>query len=636
MKQPLRSAALACLAATFGLLSACGGGGEGCSSVLLGSVAGSTCGSSGSASNTPVSAPTPNRVPVARTSASFSVVTGTLVTLNGSESSDADGQALTYEWSLISRPASSAASLQSPLTPRPTFTADANGTYVVSLRVHDGKSWSEPAYATVNAGAANLAPEALIGPSLINVAVGTLATLDGTGSRDANRDALKYRWEFVSKPAASKAEDTLTKESALARFRADLTGVYVLSLVVNDGQLDSKPQYVTVIASETNTAPTAVISATAQVQPMATVTLDGSASTDPNRDFLTYSWTLVSRPTDSIAFLSSRTVPKPSFQADKPGLYVVSLQVYDGKLYSESTVVAISAETANRAPTARITAASGVKTGTTVTLSGIDSLDPDNDLLEFRWSLLTSPGSVRPTISGDKSPIAQFQAALPGIYVVRLAVFDGKVESTPVYVNVTASSENLKPEANPGVYPVTRPGQTLRLVGGASSDPDKNVPLKYEWQLVSQPAGSTARLQGPLTESPILTPDAVGAWVVGLVVTDSLGLRSDEVTTVISVDTGTVPPVAVAKILGGQDAVPVNTAVKLSGKDSTFSGEALQYEWSVVYMPAGSAVRDDLEKIKNVAEPIVVLDKIGTYVLALVVRGGGATSEKVVLAVKAV
>lgn len=729
MKRPLRSVALACLLATLGLLSACGGGGGGCSSILLGSLGGSSCGSGTSSAGTGNPSAKVNQIPLAKTSGITSVVTGGLVTLNGSESSDADGDALTYEWTFVSRPDGSGAALENSRTPRPSFTADRDGSYVLSLRVHDGKAFSDTAYLTVsasranlapvaailapalavvsapvvldatnsfdpnrdelryawslvskpagssadlssrvepkpsftpdlqgtyvfslqvsdgrlssaleyttiNAGAANLRPDAVVSPNLVNVVRGTKATLDGTSSSDPNRDALKYRWEFVSKPTSSRADDTLTKESALAQFIADFSGVYVLSLTVSDGQLESKPQYVTVIASEGNTAPSAIINADRQVLPGSIVTLDGSSSTDPNRDPINYIWALVSRPTDSKAALTSRSAPKPSFVADKPGLYVVSLQVYDGKLYSETAVVAISANINNNSPTARIKPVPEVKTGGTVTLNGLDSTDPDNDLLEYRWSILTFPGTNRPAISTDKSPIAQFVPATPGIYVVRLAVFDGKVESAPVYVTVTATSDNLKPEANPGTYGTLRPGATLRLNGNLSSDPDKNLPLKYEWKLVSQPPGSTATLQGALTESPILVPDAVGAWVVGLVVIDALGLKSDEATTVVAVDTGPIPPKAIARLIGSETP-PVNSPIQLDGSDS-FTGDPIQYEWGVVFMPTGSTVKDDLEKVKTVAKPIIILDKTGTYVFSLVVRVGGATSEKVLLLVKAI
>ena len=58
--------------------------------------------------------------------------------MNGSASSDPDGQPLTYSWSFVSRPAGSAAVMAKPTTVSPTFTLDLEGNYVVRLIVNDG------------------------------------------------------------------------------------------------------------------------------------------------------------------------------------------------------------------------------------------------------------------------------------------------------------------------------------------------------------------------------------------------------------------------------------------------------------------------------------------------------------------
>ena len=84
------------------------------------------------------------------------VVTGTVVTLNGSGSTDANNDPLTYSWTLASKPAGSAAALAGATTAAPTFSADLAGTYyVASLVVNDGQVNSAAATVTITATVAS-------------------------------------------------------------------------------------------------------------------------------------------------------------------------------------------------------------------------------------------------------------------------------------------------------------------------------------------------------------------------------------------------------------------------------------------------------------------------------------------------
>jgi hypothetical protein len=91
-----------------------------------------------------------------------------------------------------------------------------------------------------------------------------------------------------------------------------------------------------------NTAPVADAGAAQRFVVGTQVSLDGSASSDFERDPLTYAWTLVSKPPGSLAKLSDGAISKPSLTVDVPGTYSASLVVNDGKANSapaQTTVV---------------------------------------------------------------------------------------------------------------------------------------------------------------------------------------------------------------------------------------------------------------------------------------------------------
>lgn len=87
---------------------------------------------------------TPNGAPTANAGTDQVVYSGALVALNGSGSTDPEGDALNYTWTLVSKPSGSAASLSNFTTSRPSFTADQVGSYEISLVVDDGVDSSAP------------------------------------------------------------------------------------------------------------------------------------------------------------------------------------------------------------------------------------------------------------------------------------------------------------------------------------------------------------------------------------------------------------------------------------------------------------------------------------------------------------
>jgi hypothetical protein len=164
------------------------------------------------------------------------------------------------------------------------------------------------------------------------------------------------------------------------------------------------------------------------------VTLDASASTDPDGDALTYAWTVPSGRFEG-GTSASDAVVQVSFPGAAP--YRVTLVVSDGQGGSDSQSFTIqlsspSPPPANRAPSASISSShlsipAGDNHATVVTLDGSGSSDPDGDQLTFSW---TVPGGQ--FVSGSTASDAVTRVTFPGAapYTVTLVVDDGHASNS--------------------------------------------------------------------------------------------------------------------------------------------------------------------------------------------------------------
>ena len=598
------------------LLIACGGGGgSGCSAVL-GLLPGAGCS-------------TPNTVPVASAGVTQNVITGSLVTLDGSGSRDANNQSLTYLWQMTAVPAGSLAALSSATSAKPTFTADVTGSYIASLVVNDGKANSQASVVNVYASVNNAAPVANAGTSQ-NVSIGSSVTLDGTASSDANRDSLTYKWILGSVPTGS----TVALNSAISpnpKFTADVAGTYSFILTVNDGKVESTPSVVTVTASTGNQAPTAK-AGTPQNIALRTgttvVTLDGTDSSDPDKDFLTYKWVLITKPTNSTAGLVNDTTPKPSFIADVAGTYVASLIVYDGKLYSQAAATTVTVSAKNSAPVADAGLSQNVRIGT-VKLDGTKSSDADGDGLGFMWVMISKPATSKAAISNATSPSPTFDADAVGSYVVTLVVSDGKIKSdNTATTTINVSQTNRPPEAKPG----TNRNEVLGVVtldGSNSSDLDLD-PIKFKWTLLAKPDKSNASLSSLTDPKPTFNAELAGIYVFSLIVNDGQ-IDSAPATITITASATNLAPGANA---GDAQNVITGSLVTLDGSKSSDPnpGDTLIYKWALVTKPSGSSA---LLTGETTARPTFRADASGVYLFSLSVSDGKLESAVVTTTVTA-
>lgn len=476
------------------------------------------------------SAENDNTAPLVSAGIDINVITGFRVSLDGSDSYDPDGDVLFYQWSFQYKPAGSTATLLAATTVNPYFTPDVDGIYVISLVVNDGTADSAVETVTITAGATAENPPIADAGTDRNVITGSLVTLDGSSSWDPDGDVLSYSWLLHSKPVGSKA--TLSEAASVnPSFRPDVDGVYIVSLVVNDGVTDSAFDNVTITAGSTaENPPIADAGINANAVTGLLVTLDGSGSSDPDGDTLSYQWTLVSKPAGSASSLSAATSVNPSFTPDLDGVYTINLVVNDGLFDSNADTVRITAaSTANNPPNADAGTDQNIATGSLVTLDGIGSTDPDGDTLSYLWAFQSKPSGSSSILSSATTASPTFIPDIDGIYKIRLVVNDGKTDSNIDKVTITATTTtpgNTPPVADAGDDQNVVTGLPVYLNGKDSYDVDLGSSsaflIDYTWTLISKPAGSTATLTTPLKMYTSFTPDVEGDYVIRLVVNDGI------------------------------------------------------------------------------------------------------------------
>lgn len=81
--------------------------------------------------------------------------------------------------------------------------------------------------------------------------MGSRVDLDGTGSSDADGDALTFAWAISSQPAGSIFPSLSYSSTATPQFQADQPGTYEISLIVRDSHgADSQPSKVTITVDD--------------------------------------------------------------------------------------------------------------------------------------------------------------------------------------------------------------------------------------------------------------------------------------------------------------------------------------------------------------------------------------------------
>jgi poly(3-hydroxybutyrate) depolymerase len=256
-----------------------------------------------------------------------------------------------------------------------------------------------------------------------------------------------------------------------------------------------------------------------------TVSLNASASTDPQNDTLSYSW--VQTAGETVA-LSNTTIVDPSFTAPELTATVTlifEVTVTDTNLNSSTDSVSIIVNADNDAPVSNAGNDQTVDENALVNLTATASTDPENESLSYNWNQLSGTSVV---LSDSTSVTPNFTAPellTSEVLTFELTVTDGanNTNSDSVSINVTANNDS--PTANAGPDQLVLENKTVTLNAELSTDPE-NESLDYTWNQISGPTVSLSdnNIQQPEFLSPVIALSET--LIFELSVEDSAGNQS--------------------------------------------------------------------------------------------------------------
>lgn len=390
---------------------------------------------------------------------------GAPITLDASASADGDADALTFAWVQVE---GEAVALDDPTAPRPVLVAEHAGVYRFELVVSDGRHASAPSVVTVAVRDPGYPPPVAGTGRARRAVVGERVVLDCAGSVAAAGAPVDCAWRQLEGPRVTLAAD--------GGFTPISAGTYVFDLLVSDqAGLGAHGRSSVVIGAPDEQVPEAVVSAPSTAVVGAPITLDAGASSDRDGQALQLTWSQLGGAPLALADVRSPTL---SVTVAVPGTYVFAVRADDGQTRSpEARVSVVVAAEVDLPPVASAGKDLLVAAGTTVTVDGSSSSDPELAALSYHWRQVYGP----PLELGDATAARLTLSPSPAgtTWRLRLTVSDGASPSEPDEVNMSVVDVPLAlQQVGPGggVLPVNGwaadlAGAELRFAEGTLAAP---------------------------------------------------------------------------------------------------------------------------------------------------------------------
>jgi CSLREA domain-containing protein len=439
-----------------------------------------------------------NLAPVANAGPDQVVAVDTVVMLDGSGSYDSDGHMpLTYQWA---QAGGLVVLLNSAVISQPTFTAPATPAVLTfTLRVTDAYGLAS----ALDTSVVHVNDRVITDLQALNDSPTTLGhpTWFTTTAEGSN---INYAWNFG---------DGATAIGQVTTHTYILSGTYTAVVTATNG---SSSVVATTYVTITNSAPLANAGADQNALVSTLVTLDGSASFDPDGHLpLTYEWQQIG---GVPIMLSGNSISRPTFIAPNvPTVLRFSLVVTDS-VGLQSTVTATMNVTVTDRPVINLMAVND--SPTTLGRATMFVAWAEGSNIVYTWNFGDGATAVNQTVAHTYG--------LSGTYTAIVTASNG---SGSVMVTSPVTITNRAPVAVAGPNQNVIVDSLVDLDGSASYDQDGHVPLAYHW---TQAGGPVVLLNSTVVSRPTFTaPATPSVLTFTLRVTDAYGLASVIDTTVV-------------------------------------------------------------------------------------------------------
>ncbi len=359
-----------------------------------------------------------NIAPTANAGGPYSGDEGADITVDGSASADPGNDIVLYEWDLDNDGAYDDATGVTA-----TFNSTASGDFTIGLRVTDDDGDTGSATAAVSV--ANVAPTADAGGPYSGDQGEDIA-VDGSASSDPGNDIVLYEWDLDNDGAYDDAT------GVTATFNSADSGDFTIGLRVTDSDGDTSTA--TAAVSVSNVAPTADAGGPYSGDQGTDIAVDGSGSSDPGNDIVSYEWDL-----DNDGAYDDATGVTATFNSADSGDFTIGLRVtdVDGDSGTNTATVNVIDTVPPEAPTGL--SASG-EDGQVV-LDWDDNIEPDLDSYTVKRS--TTQGGPYTVVAVEASSGSVDSTVTNGTtyyYVVTAEDVTGNPSADSAEVTVTPNA----------------------------------------------------------------------------------------------------------------------------------------------------------------------------------------------------